>query len=252
MTVDAVARRFGLRWSEDADTTSLRRGPRVVRVRGRLSLGSVDDRHRALCVMLAVRYGLDLLGPDATRAGVKAVQRVVPRAAVELAEAIAERHIEARVLTSGSRLAVVAVAETGTSQLLMASSADAARELFFSAYKARAESLPALDARVTQWTEPGGLAPSLSSLLPDFDLDTARDGGFVFVPSWSQLVIVRGAPGDVALRAFGRQLLEQAALPMSRRVYRLTLDGLAAGEVVGVAGELHGAELVEHLLDVSS
>lgn len=254
-----IANRFGLRVEHDTD---LSRHGAIARFGDVPDVRTTVGRHEAFCRCLGTRLGLDLLAhtEPVTIGDLEWTQRLVPQAVTRLAEAISGRELQVCPWLDRTPLDVVFTRETG--KLLVAAEVgdavdgdNARRALFYAAYKLRpAETTSIAAGRVLSYQTTGGLASSVATLLPDFDLDAARDHGHFAVPGYDRLLIFRpndsGQRGGAELRRVVRAAVTDAKLPLSWRLYSLRRDRIIPAEVCGNGSDFAPAHRAYNLLEV--
>lgn len=260
MTLVELARGFGLTAEEVAGATRLHRDTRAVTLRTRLCLDTSDARHHVLAACLGTRLGLDLLAQEAAAPSDAGLARLLPAAAVSLAEAISGAKVAARPWVN-PRFVVVVIHEVGRAQRLRTLTPGwqeafeaATRALFYETYRVRRVRQHALrGGTMHEYGSTGGLGSAVATLFPDFDLDAARERGAFFVADYDRFFVWRpdGAHSTAALREFARDVLRESPLAFSRRIYYLRPDGVVLGETCDARSEFDATALLSCLDEVS-
>lgn len=272
MSLDGIARRFGLRAAVDGDVTTVSRHGAGVRFYAALLTHDAAARNAAFCACLGVRLGLDLM--ESTRAGgaersiaeLDWVQRLLPRAVIRVAERVAGASLFERRWLDGVPFNIVHLREAG--KLLLPMCADDAprddvcltntrRALFYDAYQLRpVDRQPWGGGELRTFRTTAGLGSSIATLFPDFDLDAATDRGLLAPIGYDTLLLWVPQPTDAprsnaAIRHAIRQAVRNESLPFSQRVYPLRNDRIVVGEVCGAHRDFDPADLLLDLLSDS-
>lgn len=280
-----LAKTYGLQVSTENNRTSLSRGPVTVVFAERFRDDSPCARHRAFCALYGARLGIDRLTCDyqfederPSGEGARNVyemasiygerfQQLVPSAALDVASRVANFAVFRREWLSGCTSELALVREIGRHfHVLGEHDFDhlpysrenvieyARYALFYDAYKFRPHRVDESDlGRIRWYRTANGQAASRATLLPDFDYDAAQAGGGAVIVDRNEFAIVQpaGDPGSALswLRTAARDRVSSALQPFSRRIYRLSTDGVTVGQTYG-GPELNADGLGDSVVDV--